>query len=536
MKMGRAAANRWSGALAVVVVSSACRAEPSAITDTEPTAGTASAGPTEGAGEGPTDGEPPPERAVVTHSFGLYSLAPLEELQPCIQWTLHNEAPVYVQAVTMVNDGGFHHSNWFIVPEGVYVGEGGQDEDGFFVCSERGFSELNAAFNGTVLAAQSTQSRYERMELPEGVVVKVPPHYKIIAGAHLLNLAEAELDTELRVSLDIVHPRDVDVVAVPFRLSYYDLAIPPFTEVRYSAACNFSNAYESAADEPLDLKLYHVLPHYHYLGNYFDLSVLGGPTDGQSVYRLEGFNADANGQAYAQPVDLSGAEGFRFSCGYDNWTDQTIGWGIGSQEMCVMLGLADSSVIIDGSIPYGSGQVVGTEGEVLLSEGPCHVVGIRKTQAQSLPDPAELERPLYVPPFDPADVGLPPSDPCVDVPDDVPVEGLVSLARVRDTLFVSTCQFSSCHAGSSAAAGLDLAAAELHTELMEHEVQADTALPLVAPGDPAGSWLYRLVAECEPTDRSDRVVDHMPLNSPQLSDPGQVALLRAWIASGASDN
>ncbi len=493
---------------------------------------TGTSGGTEGSDSGSSDssGGEPGDRAAVVHSFGNYSLSPLQEVQPCIQWTLDNELPVYVSAVTIANDGGFHHSNWFVVPQNLYEGE-----DGFFNCGDRGFTELEAAVTGTVLTAQSTQSRFETMELPPGVVIKVPPRHKIIAGGHMLNLAAADYDTELRMTLDIVHPREVEVVAAPFRLTYYDLQIPGFTEARFSSDCNFSDIYQSASGEPLDLKLYYVLPHYHYLGNFFDLSILGGPNDGDSVFRLDGFNADANGQGFAEPIDLSGAQGFSFTCGFNNWTDFEVGWGIGDQEMCVMLGLADSRVLIDASASFN--QVVGTDGEILLNRSDCGVIGLPKNTAQSMPTAEELAAPLYIPPTDPADAGLPPVDDCADTPAAVAAPpGDATLSRVRDTLLVSTCQASSCHFGENAAAGLDLAGPALHSALLDHQVQANTSLPLIAPGDPEGSWLYQLVSRCEPTDASGAVVPHMPLNAPRLSDPALVGLLRDWIAAGALDD
>ncbi len=502
---------------------------PAAVDDAGPGPSTSGGSASTGADESGSSGEPEQDRAAVTHSFGVYALGPRQESQPCIQWTLQNEGAIYIEAVTLVNDGGFHHSNWFVVPDELYPGE-----DGFFSCESRGFTELSAAVQGTVLTAQSTQSRYEKMELPAGVVIKVPPRHKVIAGGHMLNLADADYDTELRMTLDIVHPRLVEIVAAPFRLTYYDLDIPGFTEARFTSSCNLSNTYESAAGKPLDLKLYYVLPHYHYLGNYFDLTVLGGPRDGESVFRIDGFNADANGGGFPEPIDLTDATGFSFTCGYDNWTDKTVGWGIGDQEMCVMLGLADSAVLMDAQA--GNSQIVGTDGEILLNESSCGVVGLPKNPAQGMPSEEELAAPLYVPPSDPGDVGLPPVDDCADVPDDATPSTQAALSQLRNTLFVSTCQFSSCHGSSNAASGLDLATADLHAELMGHAVQADTELPLIDPGNPDGSWLYQLVSRCQPTDASGNVVLHMPLNSPRLSDPGLVAALREWIAAGAPDN
>lgn len=470
------------------------------------------------------------DRATVTHSWGIVTLDPLEEVEPCIQWSLGNEEPIYVNGVTLTNDGGFHHSNWFIVPDTYVPGD-----DGFFDCGSRGFTEIEAAVAGTVLTAQSTQSRLETMDLPEGVVIKVPPHHKVIAGGHLLNLANAPYETELRMSLDIIHPRDVKVVAAPFRLSYTDLDIRAFSESWFSGDCNLAGTYESAAGKPIDLKLYYVLPHYHYLGSYFDLTVRGGPRDGESVFRLDGFNADGNGQAFDTPVDLTGAEGFRFTCGYTNWRDVDIGWGIGDQEMCVMLGLADSAVLMDASV--SSGSPVGEQDGVLLNEGVCGVIGLPKNASQTMPTDEEIAGDLYVPPTGPGDDGLEPFDACANTPADASPDLAPTLTNVRDAFFVSSCAFSSCHQGATAVAGLDLMAGDLHELLTTRSVQlSDVSMPLVTPGDPEASWLYHVVSRCEPTDDGGAIKPHMPLNAPELSDPRLVTLLRDWIAAGAPND
>ena len=481
------------------------------------------------AGEETTGAEAPTDRAAVVHSFGTYELQPLEEIEPCIQWTLNNEQPIYVNTVTLVNSGGYHHSNWFVVPEDVYPGP-----DGFFECGSRGFHELESAVAGTVLFAQSTQSRFDQQELPEGVVIKIPARHKLIAGGHLLNLADAPYETELRMTLDIIHPRDVRTIVAPFRLTYFGLDIPPLQQSRFSGNCDIGSFYQQETGQPIDLKLYYVTPHYHYLGNYFDLSLLGGPDDGRSIFRLEGFNADGNGQAFDPPIDISGAQGFRFTCGYDNWRDRSIGWGIGDQEMCVMLGLADSAVMMDASVPAGS--IVGEDDGILLNEGPCTVIGLPKNEAQSMPTPEEIEGPLYVPPSDETDADLPPVPACEDTPADAQPQGPITLSSIRDTLFVSSCTFSSCHASQGAAANLDLLGSDLHDRLLNHEVVGNTSLPLVEPGDPEGSWLYQRIAACNPRDDAGMPVTHMPLNAPTLSDPRLVAKVRAWIEAGAPND
>jgi hypothetical protein len=470
-----------------------------------------------------------PRRAEVKHSFGKMTLEPGEEITPCGQWTLNNDEPIYVNTVTAGNDGGWHHSNWFAVPESYASGE-----DGYFDCDERGFGEIAAAINGTVLFAQSTQAREERQDLPDGVVIKIPPNYKIVGGLHLLNVSTRQIETDFRMQLDIIHPADVETVVTPFRLSYLDLEIPPKGESRFTGECNFAEKYEQNAGEPFDMKLYWVLPHYHELGNYFKLDIIGGERDGETLFELDGFNAEANGQTYNPPIDMTGATGFEFTCGYNNPRDETVGWGIGDQEMCVMLGFAESELMFDASVTGGN-QVVGEQDGIVMNEGPCGVLPIRKNSAQGPPEDDEMTGEMYVPPTDPSDEDVQPIPECEDTPETAEPFAEPTLTTVKRDIFSVGCAFSACHDTSSPAANLNLTADDLHTELMEHEVLSPTEMPLVDPGNPEGSYLYELVSKCEP-QAGDLSVSHMPKNSATLMRPENVAMLRDWIAEGAQDN
>ena len=525
--------------LVVLALACACRPDPVTPADTDgdgttaptTTTGTTAAPPTTGEPADTTTGGVEPETATVVHSFGTYLMTPYLEIEPCVQWTLHNEEALYVNTVTMVNDGGFHHSNWFAVPEGVFPGE-----DGFWKCSERDYMELTAAIEGTVLFAQSTQSREEAMELPAGAVIKIPPRHKLVAGTHLLNLSSVDLDSELRLALDIIHPRDVEAVLAPMHLDYRALALPANKRSRFTSECSFAATYEHATHKPFEMKLYYVLPHYHYLGEYFGLEVLGGERDGEVLFELDGFNGDANGRAFDPPIDLTGAEGLRFSCGFNNWLNKDIGYGIGDQEMCMMLGLADARVMIE-SRAIEDSQVVGVEDGVVLLESECTNYAVFKNPAQAPPTEEEKQGPLYVPPVDPNDVDLEPTKSCVDSVKDAEADLPVTLTSVRESIFTPSCTFSACHDSGAAAAGLDLqTAAGLGARLIDHTVVGDTDLELVAAGDPDSSWLYRLVSECEPQGASGSAARHMPFNAPTLLPDPLVAKLRAWIAAGALDN
>jgi hypothetical protein len=143
---------------------------------------------------------------------------------------------------------------------------------------------------------------------PTASSIKIPPRHKLVAGVHLLNLSSARPRQRAAHEPELSTPRDVEVIVAPFRLNYEDLAIPAQKQSRFTGECMLADQYEAKAGVPLDLKLYHVLPHYHYLGNYFSVEIIGGPRDGEQIYLHEGFNADGNGRTYDPPIDLTGAD------------------------------------------------------------------------------------------------------------------------------------------------------------------------------------------------------------------------------------
>lgn len=473
-----------------------------------------------------------PETATVHHSFGAYHLEPGQEVTNiCIQWTLENDEPIYVQAATLSNDGFYHHSNWTVVPEDMFPGD-----DGFFTCSDRGFDQVSAAIAGTVLMAQSTQSVQESQRFPEGMVVKIPPHHKLVAGAHLLNTSDEAVDTELRMALEIIHPRLVKNILVPFHLDDLALSIPAHAESRFVLPCNLSDAYESAAGHPLDLKIRFVLPHFHYKGNFWRLEIIGGPHDGEVIHQLDGFSADAGGIAFDPPIDLTGATGLKMTCGYFNNTDQDVIYGVGENEMCEMLGLAESDALLDASAhDIADNDVVTTDGVKIATATKCSVIGIPPNASQTLPTDGEKNAPLYVPASD--DPGVDTTPDCEDTASDAVPDGDATLTNIASNLFTPRCSFNACHGGDSPQNDLDLSAgADLHTRLINHEPVFATDLPFITPGDPEGSFLYQMISRCEPHDGAGNVLPHMPLNSPALLSPGLVARVRVWIENGALDN
>lgn len=331
-----------------------------------------------GAPDGPCD--PATSACVLAHDFGLQTLESGQEADDlCQSWTLGNETELWVSSVRFENDGGYHHSNWFFVPDDTF-----ELPDGGWQCGDHDFAELTAAILGGVLYAQSTQTELETQQFGPAVAVRIPPRSRVIGSTHLLNVGDATLTTGLRMTLETLPPGELAVKLAPFRLTYYDLHLPPGARSEFSADCDIDPAHRDVTGLPLDLTLHYLLPHFHYDATGFQVSLLGGARDGEVLHRTSGYADPVWGKAFLEPVDLAaaGATGFSFSCTYDNPRDRVVGWGNRDGEMCMILGFADTAIAFDASVNHGAGAVTAVTDGVTHASGPCTVLGLSFDQTK----------------------------------------------------------------------------------------------------------------------------------------------------------
>ena len=86
---------------------------------------------------------------------------------------------------------------------------------------------------------------------------------------------------------------------------------------------------------------------------------------------------ESRGRRFDPPIDFSQSDGVDFACEFDNPRDVEVGYGVGDQEMCVMLGFADSSWVYDVSIKEGAH--VGETNGLQEFTGECNIVAIPRS-------------------------------------------------------------------------------------------------------------------------------------------------------------
>ena len=289
-----------------------------------------------------------------------------ESTGQCAAWRLDNDRPLYINQVEMAAGAGWHHSNWFFVPEGTF-----SVDDGVWDCAGD-FDGVKAALTGGVLFAQSTQATEETQGFQPGAALEVPAHSVVVGELHIINVTEEELETDVSLALTALPEEEVVTRLRPLAFDFHQLAIPPQQRSRFEASCDMEEAYGG----PIDLAIHYVLPHYHRFGTGMDIEMMGGTRDGETIYGIESAIGEPLGRSMAPPVSMAGARGIRFACEFDNTTPDTIRFGNNRDaEMCIMLAFTDSNVAWGGGVLEGSPRLreVRDDG-VAVYDGDCSVV------------------------------------------------------------------------------------------------------------------------------------------------------------------
>lgn len=307
---------------------------------------------------------------TTTYEFGPFTVAPGEEIETdCIQISLNNTEPLYVNSVELTTGLGFHHSNWVWVPEHIFAGE-----DGTFNCNSRDYSEAVAAVFGGALFAQSTQAPHEVQAFPPGVVIKLPPKSKIISQLHLLNAGDVPIELSPDIKLTTIPESKVATVLASVVFQNHALALPPMKDSRFTLECDIATKHRELLGRDPDFKIYYALAHYHDLGKALAIEAVRDDGSSQVVYSTANNVGDLLGGPIDPQFDMTGFSKLRFYCDFYNPRSETVGWGIGDQEMCVYLAFSDSTYNWLGGandeVPPENETVVG---DALHYQNPCDV-------------------------------------------------------------------------------------------------------------------------------------------------------------------
>ena len=322
--------------------------------------------------------------ATQAYSFGPYTLQPSEEIaDKCVQITLHNDQPLYINRVELATGPGFHHSNWVWVPAGdVNSGAIGAfpGPDGTFTCADRNFDQSVAATKGGVLFAQSTQAQHEDQQFPTGAAIYIAPHAKLIASIHLLNPGDTAVSISPVIKLTPIAKAQVTRLLAGVAFENHALGLPPNMQSSFSQTCDLDPLWgalyrQGKLDAPHpDFKLYYALAHYHAMGTGMTIEAVKPDGTAATIYSTAAQIGDALGAPLSPAFDFTGYTQLRYTCTYYNNTSATVSWGNGGAEMCVFLAFSDSTYNWGGGEPNDQDPGPGSNVDgVMTFTHPCQV-------------------------------------------------------------------------------------------------------------------------------------------------------------------
>ena len=279
-------------------------------------------------------------------AFGPFNLAAQEELTgTCVQITLNNSDAIFVNTVELTTGPGFHHSNWFFVPEHVFAGP-----DGAFRCVDRQFDVASAAAVGGVFYAQSTQSPHEIQAFPAGMAIPLRPRTKLIAQVHLLNRSDEALVITPNIAITKIPEAEVATKLAGISMEFHPLSLPPRKQSRFTVDCDLAPLHQMNLARDPDFNVYYTLAHYHQYGTRMLLEALTPSGAASTMYTTTNSIGDALGGPLTPPFAMPGNTRLRLTCEYYNNTDAYIYYGNGDGEMCVFLAFSDSAWLWGGGV------------------------------------------------------------------------------------------------------------------------------------------------------------------------------------------
>jgi hypothetical protein len=266
-----------------------------------------------------SDAAPP---AVAARAYRIKIVVPNvpagSEGTKCVKLRLGNTDPLKIGRVHNQLFGQSHH---FIVSS---VTDASAAEESLFDCPP-----FRAQMMGAPLTV--TQKHDEEIVLPKGVGYALGVDQLMHLELHYINTTDETADVSAESELFPIES-DAEIEEAGFLIvGNLDIAIPP------RSSHSSGDIYVAVPQALEGVNYYAVTGHTHQYGTNVTVNVAASPDgEGSPIYDLSMFEWSAPEVRYLDPpIRVPTGGGFRFSCSWDNPTDQTVRYGESAlTEMC----------------------------------------------------------------------------------------------------------------------------------------------------------------------------------------------------------
>ena len=246
---------------------------------------------------------------------------------------LNNPKPIYVNHVQIEMKPGSHHfigylidssSALFPLAKRLFVPDKIRDlhlPDG----ADDPLVLATMAFHDFFAGTQTPRLDYE---FPEGVALKLPARTGLDLNTHYVNRSGEPSSGEVYMNLHTIDSSAVKHEAKIINMNNTDIELPPNKETTVTADFRV----------PETMNIFQLFSHSHEKTIEFRVEIAGGRRDGELLYISYDWEHPPV-MKFDPPLVVKRGEKIRLKTTYNNWTDQTVQFGLRStDEMMILFG------------------------------------------------------------------------------------------------------------------------------------------------------------------------------------------------------
>ena len=268
--------------------------------------------------EKPIEGEV--KSSTHTVNFPSITVAPGQENTQCVVKRLGNDELIRVHQIHNVLPTGSHHLI-------VYRTADTEEKLTPYDCTPF-VDALDPTKGSTVMV---TQKHDDTLTLPEGVAFSMPAGQMVRLEMHYINSSSAPIDVSASSTFVTIPAKDYKEEGDFLFIGTPDINLPAH------AKTTLGPTFFYMPDDLINTKFFGITGHTHQLGTNVKVATADKP-DGQDkpVYDVPGWLwSEPETVVHDPPFSIAQGGGFRFTCEYNNTTDQQVGFGeSANDEMC----------------------------------------------------------------------------------------------------------------------------------------------------------------------------------------------------------
>ncbi len=270
----------------------------------------------------------PPEQGI-QFNLGPFDVPPNFEREFYYFQPMDTTGDIYLERAEIIMRSGSHHFIAYSFSESIPSWAGVKAE------TYRDIRNLDGSYISANLTATlwhsfgfGTQYPFMNYQFPPGVALRIDADMGLDLNSHYINRTDSTIIGEVYVNMHLSKPEEIKHTAEVLSLDNRDIELPPNKVTTLERTFKFTE----------EASVFQLMSHAHEHMLEFRVEKVGGELDGELIYIAYDWEHPPILEL-DPPLYVQRGEGMRLIVTYDNWTDETLRFGLLSEdEMMILFG------------------------------------------------------------------------------------------------------------------------------------------------------------------------------------------------------